>query len=147
MLHQPFFVPSPDQPRSITLYDGAVPAGFPSPADDHLDQVLDLNRHLFRHPAATFLARVRGDSMLGAGIHDGDLIAVDRALSARDGHVVIAILDGEHTIKRLRRREGRVWLLPENDAYEPLEVAADASLTICGVVTHVIHGLTVGVKS
>lgn len=102
MLHQPFFVPSPDQPRSITLYDGAVPAGFPSPADDHLDQVLDLNRHLFRHPAATFLARVRGDSMLGAGIHDGDLIAVDRALPARDGHVVIAILDGGHTIKRLR---------------------------------------------
>ncbi len=147
MLHQPFFVPSPDQPRSISLYDVAVPAGFPSPADGHLDQVLDLNRHLFRHPAATFLARVRGDSMLGAGIHDGDLIAVDRALPARDGHVVVAILDGEHTVKRLRRRDGRLWLLPENDAYQPLEVTGDASLTICGVVTHVIHGLGLSVQS
>ena len=147
MLDQPFFVPSLDQPVAISLYDAAVPAGFPSPADDHLDQVLDLNRHLFRHPAATFLARVRGDSMLGAGIHDGDLIAVDRALPARDGHVVVAILDGEHTVKRLRRRDGRLWLLPENDAFQPVEVSGESSLTICGVVTHVIHGLTVGVRS
>ena len=142
MLHQPFFTLSSAQSLTIPLYEITIPAGFPSPADDHLDQMLDLNRYLFRHPAATFLARVRGDSMLGAGIHDGDLIAVDRALPAHNGHVVVAVLDGEHTVKRLRRHNGRVWLLPENAAFAPMEVSSEAELTICGVVTHVIHELT-----
>lgn len=146
MLDSPFFRPSPDRVPTILLYEAAVPAGFPSPADNELDQVLDLNRYLFRHPAATFLARVRGDSMLGAGIHDGDLIAVDRALPARDGHVVVAVLDGEHTVKRLSRRDGRLWLVPENDQYAPVEVGPEAQLVICGVVTHVIHGLVVKAK-
>jgi DNA polymerase V len=128
-------------PTELPLYACPVPAGFPSPADDQLDPPLDLTRHLFRNPASTFLARIAGDSMTGAGIHPGDLIAVDRALPAREGSIVVALLDGEHTVKRLRQRQGRTWLEAENDQYAPLEVLEDTHLDVWGVVTHVIHAL------
>ncbi|OGW67054.1 MAG: peptidase S24 [Nitrospirae bacterium RIFCSPLOWO2_02_FULL_62_14] len=115
-----------------------VPAGFPSPADDYLEGKLDLNQHLIKHPAATYFVRVTGDSMIGAGIHSGDLLVVDRSLEPADNSVVIAIVDGELTVKRLSTRQGRPWLLPDNDKYPPVEVRED-SLQIWGVVTHVIH--------
>ncbi|WP_310393937.1 translesion error-prone DNA polymerase V autoproteolytic subunit [Hymenobacter sp.] len=127
--------------RELPLFGCPVPAGFPSPADDHLDAPLDLTRHLFRHPASTFLARVSGDSMLGAGIHPGDLVAVDRALRAREGSIVVAVVEGEHTIKRLRYRAGRPWLVAENARYPPLAVGEEQGLAVWGVVTHVIHAL------
>ena len=128
-------------PAELPLYACPVPAGFPSPADDQLDAPLDLTQHLFRNPASTFLARVVGDSMTGAGIHPGDLIAVDRALTACDGSIVVAVVEGEHTVKRLRLRQGRAWLEAENDRYAPLELLADVRLEVWGVVTHVIHAL------
>lgn len=115
-----------------------VPAGFPSPADDYLEGKLDLNQHLIKHPAATYFVRVTGDSMLGAGIHSGDLLVVDRSLEPADNSVVIAIVDGELTVKRLCTRQGKLWLLPDNDKYLPVEVRED-SLQVWGVVTHVIH--------
>lgn len=125
-------------PAELPLFACPVPAGFPSPADDHHDGPLDLTRHLFRNPASTFLARVVGDSMTGAGIHPGDLIAVDRALDPQDGSIVV---EGEHTLKRLRRAPGRTWLEAENANYAPLELRPSARLDVWGVVTHVIHAL------
>ncbi|SHK86109.1 LexA family protein [Hymenobacter psychrotolerans] len=115
-------------PAVLPLYACPVPAGFPSPADDQQDPPLDLTQHLFRNPASTFLARIAGDSMTGAGIHPGDLIAVDRALTACDGSIVVAVIDGEHTVKRLRLQRGRAWLEAENERYAPLELLASAHL-------------------
>jgi DNA polymerase V len=130
--------------QPLPLLEVLIPAGFPSPADDYSALPLDLTQHLFRHPAATFLARVSGDSMVGAGIHPGDLVAVDRALRPGDGSIVVAVVEGEHTIKRLRLREGKAWLEAENSRYAPLPVPADAACEVWGVVTHVIHALAEG---
>lgn len=125
--------------RALPLFGSKVPAGFPSPADDHQDDALDLNEHLVRHPAATFFVRAQGDSMVGAGIHSGDLLVVDRSLEPKSGAVVVAVVNGELTVKRLRVEGGRVWLLPENPAYPPLEVVGDMELVICGVVAHSVR--------
>ena len=132
-----------DSPRRvpIPLFGHTIRAGFPSPADDYVEDVIDLNDHLVRHPAATFMVRVRGDSMVGAGIHDGDLLVVDRALAPSHGRVIIAVLDGELTVKRLWRGDGRIRLLAENPAYPPIEVGTDQELVIWGVAIHVIHSL------
>ncbi|MBW1645957.1 MAG: translesion error-prone DNA polymerase V autoproteolytic subunit [Deltaproteobacteria bacterium] len=119
----------------------AVSAGFPSPADDYLEGTLDLNQYLIRHPAATFFVRVAGDSMIEAGIHDGDLLLVDRSLEAADGKVVIAVINGELLVKRVRRAGNRLLLLPENPAYEAIEVRQEMDFELWGVVTHVIHAL------
>lgn len=99
-----------------------VPAGFPSPADDYAEGPLDLNRHLIRHPAATFFVRVKGDSMIGAGIFSGDLLIVDRAMNPTNGSIVIAVVNGDLTVKRLHRSKGGITLLPENPAYRPIEI-------------------------
>ena len=130
--------------RELPLFGCPIPAGFPSPADDHLDAPLDLNRLLFRHPASTFLARVSGDSMIGAGIHPGDLVAVDRALRAAHGSIVVAVVEGEHTIKRLQMRAGNAWLVAENTRYPSVAVDHSTGLVVWGVVTHVIHALGSG---
>jgi DNA polymerase V len=127
--------------HELPLFGCAIPAGFPSPADDHLDAPLDLTKHLFRHPASTFLARVSGDSMIGAGIHPGDLVAVDRALRPDNGSIVVAVIEGEHTIKRLQVRAGQRWLVAENARYPPVPVDREVGLLVWGVVTHVIHAL------
>ena len=125
----------------LPLFGHRIAAGFPSPADDYVEDRIDLNQHLIRHKEATFFLRVKGDSMLGAGIHDGDLLVVDRALDPVDGKIVIAVLDGELTVKRLERKAGRVRLMPENPAYAPIVVQNAQDLIIWGVVTNVIHGL------
>ncbi|MCE3000986.1 MAG: LexA family protein [Betaproteobacteria bacterium] len=133
-------IPVASVPRPLPpLCAGRVAAGFPSPATDHLDRRLDLNEHLLLHPQATFFMRVKGDSMIGAGIHDGDLLIVDRSLEATSGRVVVAALDGELTVKRLRRRRGRVVLQPENPAYPEIPVSEEHSLDIWGVVAYVVH--------
>ena len=133
-------LPGSEQP--LPLFGSRVAAGFPSPADDHLEGSLDLNHYLLRHPAATFLVRASGDSMIGAGIHPGDLLVVDRALQPEPGRVVIAAVDGELTVKRLLK-DGQGWLLqPENPAYTPIRIAGDQELQVWGVVAHVIHSLT-----
>lgn len=129
------------QARALPLYASKVPAGLPSPADDHIEDALDLNAHLVRRPAATFLVRAQGESMTGAGIHDGDLLVVDRSLEPRTGSVVIAVVDGELTVKRLKLEGGGAWLMPENPAYAPLAVGDGQDLIIWGVVAHVVHSL------
>lgn len=123
------------------LFLASVSAGFPSPAEDYIEGRLDLNRHLIKHPAATFFVRVAGDSMLGAGIHPGDILVVDRALEPQDSNVVIAVIDGELTVKRISQRHGRLFLVPDNQAYEPLEIVETMEFEVWGVVTSVIHNL------
>lgn len=125
----------------LPIFLGRLPAGFPSPADDYLEGKLDITKHLVKHPAATFYVRVSGDSMLGAGIHCGDLLVVDRSLEAKNGNVVVAVLDGDLTVKRLYKRDGIIRLLPENSQYQPIEIAEGQSFEIWGVVTSVIHSL------
>ncbi len=115
-----------------------VCAGFPSPADDYLEAKLDLNQHLIKHEAATFFVKVKGDSMIGAGIHCGDLLVVDRALEPTDNRVVIAIVSGELTVKRLSKQGGKLALVPDNN-YPPIEITAVSDFEVWGVVTHVIH--------
>jgi DNA polymerase V len=105
------------------------------------DGCLDLNEHLVAHPESTFFIRVRGESMCGAGIHDGDLLVVDRALEAADGDLVVARMDGELTLKRLHKRNGHVRLLPENPCFHPIEFADGQELLIWGVATSVVHSL------
>ncbi len=126
---------------ALPIFLGRLPAGFPSPADDYLEGKLDLNRHLIKHPAATFFVRVTGDSMIGAGIHSGDLLVVDRSLEPIDRNVVVAVLDGELTVKRLFKQNGVLRLLPENLNYQPIEITPQQTIEIWGVVTSVIHSL------
>ncbi len=121
------------------LYASSVRAGFPSPADDYIETRLDLNTHLIQHPAATFFVTASGDSMNKAGIHSGDLLIVDKSINAIHGHIVIAAVNGELTVKRLSRVNGRVRLMPENDDFQPIDITEDHDLVIWGVVTYVIH--------
>ncbi len=134
---------TPDQARHwagpLTLVP--VSAGFPSPTADDLDGDLDLNTYLIAHPAATFFVRVAGDSMRDAGIHSGDLLIVDRALEPADHHVVIAVLDGELTVKRLRKRPDGLFLVPDNARFDPIRITEAMHVEVWGVVTYVIHRL------
>lgn len=123
----------------IPLVSSHVKAGFPSPADDHMERSLDLNEHLVKNPASTFFVRVQGDSMRDAGISSGDILIVDRSVEAKDRQIVVAMLDGEFTVKRLRKRAGGVFLEAENNAYPPIEVGENQELVIWGAVTFVIH--------
>ena len=123
------------------LFGATVSAGFPSPADDYIERPLDLNEHLITNPPATFFVRVSGQSMKDAGIHDGDLLIVERSLTPVDGSVVIASIFGELTVKRIRKRGNQLFLVPDNNAYEPIEISSEMELNIWGVCKHVIHGL------
>jgi DNA polymerase V len=123
----------------LPLYNNKVQAGFPSPAEDHLPSKLDLNTYLIKHPASTFFVRVVGDSMLGAGIKENDLLIVDRSISATNNKVVIAVINNEFTVKRLKYINKEAYLLPENDNYQPIKLGEGSY--IWGVVTSVIHQL------
>ncbi|PCJ65384.1 MAG: peptidase S24 [Candidatus Hydrogenedentota bacterium] len=124
---------------SLQLYSTPVRAGFPSPAEDYIDKRLDLNEELITHPAATFFLRVDGDSMCDAGILNGDLLVVDRAVEPRNHHIVVCVVSGEFTVKRLRKVGGRVYLIPANGEYNPIEVTEDMDFVVWGVVMHAIH--------
>jgi DNA polymerase V len=125
----------------LPLAEVSVQAGFPSPAEDYIEDRIDLNEYLIDNPAATFFVRVRGDSMIEAGVHDGDLLVVDRAKEATDGSVVIAVLDGNLNVKRLKKDDGTVYLMAENDEYEDFEVSEHQNFEVWGVVTNVVHPL------
>ncbi len=130
-----------DNISSFPLYASKISAGFPSPADDYLELNLNLNQHLIKHPAATFFVRVEGDSMIGAGIHPGDLLIVDRSLKPINNKIVIAVLNGDLTVKRLKINDGRYILVPENKNFAPIQITQEMDFSIWGVVTSVIHEL------
>ena len=125
----------------VPMYTSRVAAGFPTPADDHVSERMDLNKYLIRHPSSTFLVRASGDSMINAGIHSGDVLVVDRSLPIADGKIVIAAVDGELTVKRLWKRGGTTRLMPENPKYEPIDLDEESELHMWGVVTNVIHSV------
>lgn len=115
-----------------------IHAGFPSPATDYMTQAIDLNKELVRHPAATFYGRVVGDSMIDAGVDEGDILVIDRALEAQDGDMAVCFVDGEFTLKHLKMKEGRIALVPANDKYPVIEVDEGTDFKMWGVVTYVI---------
>lgn len=125
--------------QSFPLYGGKVPAGFPSPADDYVESRLDLNEYLIRHKEATFFLRVKGSSMSGASINDGDLLIVDRAAEPRHNDIVVAEINGDFTVKRLYQRDGVVKLVAENEAYPEIPVEPGSEIAVWGVVRHVVH--------
>lgn len=126
---------------SLPLYSSRISAGFPSPAESYVDSKIDLNKELIKKPAATFLIRVEGDSMIGAGIHNLDILIVDRSLDPCSGKIVVAVLNGEFTVKRLKKNNGRAFLYPENPRYSPIEITKEMDFSIFGVVTYAIHSL------
>ena len=128
-------------PTNLPLYSCKISAGFPSPADDHLEKNLDLNSHLIKHPTATFFVRVNGDSMINAGIHDNDILIVDRSLKPAHGKIVIAVVDSQMTVKRLYKQSGKLFLIPENKNFKPIEITENMSIEIWGVVVTAIHSL------
>jgi DNA polymerase V len=135
------YKPDRSTKRRQPIFMATVPAGFPSPAADYEEGKLDLNRHLIRNPAATFFVRVTGDSMVKAGIHNGDLLVVDRSIEPRDKNVVIAVVNGELTVKRIRIRKNGLTLEAENEAYQSQEINDEIEFEVWGVVTNVIHAL------
>ena len=118
--------------HEVALFVCATPAGFPSPAQDDMEEPIDLASWLIDHPAASYVMRVSGHSMSGAGVSDGDLVVVSRAVEARHGDIVVALVHGDRTMKRLRRRGDRLWLVPEADGYEA--ICIDENVEIWGVV-------------
>ncbi len=129
----------PGKRHELPLYLSRISAGFPSPADDFLEKKLDLFEELVRHPAATFYVRAEGESMTGAGIFSGDTLIVDRALEARDGDIVVAVVDGELLVKYLEKQGDGIRLRAANPAYKPLEVQGEMDFEVWGVVTNVFH--------
>lgn len=136
---QPVFIP--DSKVMLEMCEWSVPAGFPSPAADHTQKRIDLNDHLIRNKEATFIFKVKGDSMIGAGIYEGDALVIDRSIEAKHGNIVLAVLNNEFTVKRLYRRGGVIKLVPENKIYPPIVVKDGEELVIWGVVTYNLHKL------
>ena len=123
----------------MPYFDAGVSAGFPSPADDYMHAKLDLNQLLVEHPSATYYVRVNGDSMLGAGIVSGDLLVVDRSLEVTNNCIVVAHIDGEFTVKRIKKTKNKMFLQAENENYKPIEITEDMDFELFGVVAHAIH--------
>ena len=132
--------------QSLPLIQKSVPAGFPSPADDYIEKGIDLNQYLVQHPASTFFMRVSGVSMKDAGIHHGDLLIVDKSINPRPGSIVVAVLDGSFTLKKLTFKNDFLYLEAENPAYQSIKVHHCQNLQIWGVAIYSIHDLKLGTK-
>ncbi len=128
--------------RAIPLLADSVSAGFPSPADDYTEENIDLNEHLLRNPFSTFFLRVKGDSMINSGIYDNDLIIVDKSLNPKPGNIVIAMIDGEFTVKRFSIKNNKLYLKAENRNYPDFNLEDYSDVHIWGVVIYSIHTLT-----
>lgn len=124
---------------AIPFYSSMVKAGFPSPAEDYAESALDLNQYLIKHPSATFFVRASGNSMIGAGIFDKDLLIVDRSLEPVSGKVVIAAVNGELTVKRFQKTSNGGLLISANPDYPPIRLSDSDNVHIWGVVIHVVH--------
>ena len=125
----------------LPLYGSAVSCGFTSPAEDHVENQLSLDDYLVPNPDATFFVRASGDSMTGAGIHDGDLLIIDRSIEVKSNHIVLAVVDTEFTIKRLIKEGDQIILKPENKKFKNMVITSEQNFMVWGVVVHVIHHL------
>ena len=127
---------------STPIFLDKISAGFPSPASDYMENKLDLNEYLIKHPAATFIVKANGSSMINADIHSGDLLIVDRSLNPRNNNIVIASIFGDLTVKKIKKKNESVFLISANDEYPSIEVKEEMECFIWGVVTYVIHETT-----
>ncbi len=139
--HLHFYSPDTSSKSDVWLAGEGISAGFPSPADDFKEVRISLDKAVVKNEAATFYARVAGQSMVGAGLDDGDLLVIDRSLEPTDGKIAVCFVDGEFTVKRLKVEKDCVWLMPENKQYKPLQVTEDNELIIWGIVTHVLKAV------
>jgi DNA polymerase V len=130
-----FYTPDYSTPMQLPFVDAKIRAGFPSPADDFIELSIDLNKHLIRHKDTTFFATVKGHSMKNAGIYDGDLLIIDKSLEPQNDKIAICQIDGEFTVKRIKIEQNVVWLIAENEDFEPIKVTPDNELIIWGIVT------------
>jgi DNA polymerase V len=126
---------------SLPLVDSGISAGFPSPADDFLDISIDLNKEFVKNPSTTFYGRVKGDSMINAGLNNGDLLIIDKSLEPIDNKIAVCFIDGEFTVKRIKIEKDFIWLVAENEKYQPIKVTADNDFIIWGIVTTVIKSV------
>jgi len=133
-----FFVPKTDNGIGQWLAEEGVSAGFPSPADDFKEIRISLDKELVKNKDATFYARVDGDSMIGAGLEDGDLLVIDRSLNPENGRIAVFLIDGEFTVKRIIKKNEKLYLKPENKNYKEIEIKKENQLIIWGIVTYVI---------
>ena len=133
-----FYAPDYSTELELPYVDVGISAGFPSPADDFIELTIDLNRELIKHKDSTFFAKVKGDSMKNAGIFDGDLLIIDKSLEPQDGKIAICQIDGDFTVKRIKKENEVVWLIAENEDYKPIKVTEENELMIWGIVIHSI---------
>ncbi|MBR7011958.1 MAG: translesion error-prone DNA polymerase V autoproteolytic subunit [Muribaculaceae bacterium] len=126
------------QPAGLRFFENRVQAGFPSPAQNEYADSIDLNRALITNPAATFCAHVIGNSMVDAGINEGDLLIIDRSIVPHDGNIAVCFIDGDFTVKRLSVREDGVFLTPANAKFPELKVGEESNFKVWGVVSHII---------
>ena len=127
---------------NIPMFLDKISAGFPSPATDYMENKLDLNEHLIKHPAATFIVKASGFSMIEAGIHSGDLLIIDRSIMPRNNNIVIASIFGDLTVKKLKKKKNTLFLISASDHYPSIEVKEEMECFIWGVVTFIIHATT-----
>ena len=131
---------SADTESSLKLpFVGKVSAGFPSPAEEYTELSLDLNQSLVKNPSSTFYARVKGSSMIDAGIKEGDILVIDRSVEPSNGKKAVCYIDGEFTLKTIKKEKQKLWLLPANPDYKPIEIKEENDFVIWGIVTYVIH--------
>ncbi len=130
--------PHTEEPLYLTFSDSPVHAGFPSPADDFLEGRLDLNKALIKNPSSTFYARVKGESMVGDGVSDGDLLVIDKSLTPYSNCLAVCFLNGEFTLKRVKIEGDSLWLIPSNDKFKPIQVNKENDFTIWGIVSYII---------
>ena len=133
-----FFIPKKENGIGQWLAEEGISAGFPSPADDFKETRISLDRELVKNKEATFYARVSGDSMIGAGLDDGDLLVIDRSKNPENGKIAICLVDGEFTVKRIKKEKKKLYLMPENKKYKPIELKEGNELIIWGIVEYVI---------
>ena len=133
-----FFIPKKGNETGQWLAEEGISAGFPSPADDFKETRISLDRELVKNKEATFYARVSGDSMVGAGLDDGDLLIIDRSINPENGKIAVCLVDGEFTVKRIKKEKDKLYLIPENKKYKPIELKEENELIIWGVVQYVI---------
>ncbi len=124
---------------SIPMFSDSVQAGFPSPAEDHMDMDLNLNDHLVQNPSATFCVKAIGESMKDAGIQSGDIMIVDKSLQPKNRSIVLAVIDGEFTVKRVNINNRQLYLMPENSDFSPIKITEEMDFKVWGVVTYIIH--------
>ena len=121
----------------IPMVEG-IHAGFPSPAEDYTEPVLDLNRYVIKNPASTFYARISGDSMVGVGIQDGDIVVIDKSLEPDNEQIAVCFIDGEFTLKRIHTENGRLFLMPHNPNFPSIEITEENNFQVWGIVTYII---------